>query len=141
MDSQSTSLDYGADDETSYHILVKCTFASVFWQSFKVMFNINLLNLHPLTWCPDLLDEATCQTEDCGLIFCGMWAILTARNGRRHVENPMNLRQTCRLAKETACDLICATSVPSAKMSIFRCINGLSLQLVMLKLMLMHVSF
>jgi hypothetical protein len=70
------------------------------------MFNIKLPILHPATWCFDLSDNSFCPVANCGPILCGMWAVWTAHNGRRHGETKMNLIQTCRWARELSSDLI-----------------------------------
>ena len=57
IETQGTCPDCGAKDETVYHALITCTFATMFWRSFYEMFNIKLPRLHPATWCFDLLDN------------------------------------------------------------------------------------
>jgi hypothetical protein len=44
IENRGTCPDCGAQDETVYHALITCTFATMFWQSFYEMFNIKLLD-------------------------------------------------------------------------------------------------
>jgi hypothetical protein len=51
IDVQSICWDCEAEEETIYHLLIKCTFAQLFW-----LFIISKINkLHPVTWSRDLL--------------------------------------------------------------------------------------
>jgi hypothetical protein len=60
IETQGTCPDCGIQDETVYHALIACTFATMFWQSLYELCNIKLPKLHPATWCFDLLDNSFC---------------------------------------------------------------------------------
>jgi hypothetical protein len=86
METQGIFPDFGVQDETSYHALVTCTFANMFWQNFNELYNIKLPKLHPATWCFDLLDNSVYPATYQCPILCGMWVIWTMHNGRHHGE-------------------------------------------------------
>ncbi|KAJ1284890.1 hypothetical protein BS78_03G239900 [Paspalum vaginatum] len=115
METQGTCPDCGDADESVYHALISCTFASMFWQCFNELYNIKLPKLHPATWCYDLLDNLICPVANCGPILCGMRAVWTAHDERRHGERNVNLLQACRWAKEISYDLIASGEYISGK--------------------------
>ena len=67
---------------------------------------IKLPLLHPVTWTRDILDPEICSNDQLGAILCGMWAIWTARNRRRHGETPLRFNAASKWAISTAIDLI-----------------------------------
>lgn len=48
LEAQCTCSDCGVEEETTYHVLVKCTFAWCFWQSIKELCGYKFLSLHLL---------------------------------------------------------------------------------------------
>lgn len=69
------------------------TFHKLFWMVIKVLAGIKLLYLHPITWAKDLLDEQFCDKKDACIILCGMWALWSSRNARRHGKPPVSTKQ------------------------------------------------
>lgn len=50
IDTQNVCMDCKCEEETVFHVLVKCTFARLFWQSFQELYGFKLPHLHPVTW-------------------------------------------------------------------------------------------
>jgi hypothetical protein len=80
IENQGTCPDRGVQDETVYHALITCTFATMFWRSFHKLYSIKLPKLHPVTWCFDLL--VLMQTVAPFYVECGQF-------GQRTMEDAM----------------------------------------------------
>jgi hypothetical protein len=65
----------GAPKETTFHTLVECNFARVFWRKLRAMTGIKLPRLCPTTWTDDLLSDAWCREGERIVILCGMWSL------------------------------------------------------------------
>jgi hypothetical protein len=77
----------------------------VFWQQVKAFTGVKLPILHPMTWARDIVDLAVLTAKDAAVILCGMWAVWTARNKRRHGEEVMPVGVSVRWATDTVFDL------------------------------------
>jgi hypothetical protein len=51
----------GADEESTFHALVECTFARGFWAILKERMGIKLPTLCPRTWTEDILNDSFCS--------------------------------------------------------------------------------
>ena len=116
LEAQSTCTDCGAKDESIFHALSECTFAKLFWKSFKGVCHIKFPSLHPDTWARDILDCSLCPANEVCAILCGLWSVWTARNNRKHGVIPMDITKACRWALDTASDLLsCSPSTGNLK--------------------------
>jgi hypothetical protein len=79
----------GAETETTYHALVKCSYASHFWRSLADLTGVKLPNLHPGTWNVDILNDKICAKKDRCVILYGMWSLQGARNDRKYGKSPI----------------------------------------------------
>jgi hypothetical protein len=64
----------GAESETTFHALIKCTYAHEFWRSLLDLTGVRLPVLYPATWTADLLDDIGCVLKRIGALFyaeCG----------------------------------------------------------------------
>lgn len=93
----------GDPEESIRHVLIDCTVARMFWKHAKKLIGIKLPQLHPLNWARDLLSNI-CSRKDAAIIICGMWALWSMKNKRRHGEVWL-LRQAVTWIKDTAFDL------------------------------------
>jgi hypothetical protein len=73
IEQMSICTSCGAEAETTYHALVKCSYAYHFWRSLADLTGVKLPNLHPATWTVDLLNDKICAENDRCVILCGMW--------------------------------------------------------------------
>jgi hypothetical protein len=64
---------------------------------------VKIPNLHPATWARDLLVTGT--AKDRAIIMCGMWALWTLRNKRRHGEPAWPVQKAVLWVRDTAYDL------------------------------------
>ena len=80
----------GARDETTFHALVECTYARLFWVKLYELTGIKLPVLTPDSWASALLDDNICGETDQSIILCGMWSIWRSRNDRQHGKAPIN---------------------------------------------------
>lgn len=94
----------GANEETTYHALIECMFAIVFWAAMETA-GVKLPLLRPNSWALDLLDDVSCNEEDASIILCGTWSLWTSKNARKHGEAQKNLFQLCIWARDTAFDI------------------------------------
>jgi ribonuclease HI len=74
----------GAQEESTLHALVDCSYARLFWGKLKEMTGIKLPKMCPRTWAFDLLDDSICSASTRGILMCGMWSLWNSRNDRRH---------------------------------------------------------
>jgi hypothetical protein len=48
---------YGADEESTFHALLDCTYARCFWSKLKELIGIKMPKLCPRTWFVDLMND------------------------------------------------------------------------------------
>ena len=63
------------DDEDLMHALIKCSHAQSLWREAREWLHIKLPELHPLTWCRDILCDPRFSESDRAKIVTVMWAI------------------------------------------------------------------
>jgi hypothetical protein len=51
---------YGADEESTFHALLDCTYARCFWSKLKDLIGIKMPKLCPRTWFVDLMNDSGC---------------------------------------------------------------------------------
>jgi hypothetical protein len=54
----------GAQDETTYHALLECTYARQFWTWLRELTGVELPTLSPGSWSSTLLEDRTCDEKD-----------------------------------------------------------------------------
>ncbi|KAL6643894.1 hypothetical protein ACP70R_018660 [Stipagrostis hirtigluma subsp. patula] len=84
---------------------MECSVARLFWSHTKGLTGVKLPDLHPAAWHRDLLDHHKCPPKNAAVIICGMYALWTARNNRRHGEAGMTMKQAIYWARDIAMDL------------------------------------
>lgn len=94
----------GAQEESIMHTLVGCTVAKEVWRQVREATDVKLPTLHPLTWASDLM-TGMCSEKETAIILCGMWALWTMRNKKRHGELSMSVYQAAIWARDTIFDL------------------------------------
>ncbi|KAK3146503.1 hypothetical protein QOZ80_3BG0267330 [Eleusine coracana subsp. coracana] len=95
----------GADEESIHHVLLECTMARMFWSQMKDLFGVKLPKLRQDSWPWDLLSDSVCSGKNRAVIICGMWALWTLQNKRRHGEPEWPLQQAVFWARDTTFDL------------------------------------
>lgn len=79
----------GASEDTTYHVLIQCSFAHSFRRKLKNTEGIKLPKLRSRTWPEDLLDDRYCCEKDRVIILCGMWSLWNSRNDLHHARKPI----------------------------------------------------
>jgi hypothetical protein len=92
IEPMDTCVTCGAQPETTYHALISCLYASQFWKSLEELIEVKILELHPLTWAVDVLDDIICRDRDRSIILCGMWSLWNSRNDRKHGKSPIPMK-------------------------------------------------
>lgn len=88
-------------DEDMLHALVKCSHAQQFWNEAKVWLQVKLPDLHPNTWCKDILCDSRIADVDRPKIVTVMWAIWTSRNNITHDKASLDPIQSMKRTRET----------------------------------------
>ena len=89
------------DDEDLMHALIKCSHAQTFWTEARKWLQVKLPELHPMTWCRDILCDSRFSESDRAKIVTVMWAIWTSRNNITHDRASMNPAQSLKRIRET----------------------------------------
>jgi ribonuclease HI len=74
-----------------------------FWEQTKGLTGVEIPFLHPATWARDLMISGI--AKDRAVILCGMWALRTLRNKRRHGEPAWPVEKAVLWVRDTAYDL------------------------------------
>ena len=88
-------------DEDLMHALIKCSHAQSLWTEAREWLHVKLPELHPLTWCRDILCDPRFSESDRAKIVTAMWAIWTSRNNITHDRAHMNPAQSLKHIRET----------------------------------------
>jgi hypothetical protein len=67
-----------AADEDMRHALLRCTHAMRFWSEARVLLDVKIPDLHPVTWAKDVLIDPIVPEEDRAKVITIMWAIWTS---------------------------------------------------------------
>ena len=81
-------------DEDLMHALIKCSHAQTFWIEARNWLQVKLPELHPMTWCRDILCDSRFLESGRAKIITVMWAIWTSRNNITHDRASMNPAQS-----------------------------------------------
>jgi ribonuclease HI len=103
----------GADEESTFHALVECTHARLFWAKLRELTGIKLPKLCPRTWAADLLDTSAGSEEARGIIMCGMWSLWNSRNDKRHGKAVIEPRQAIEWAVDVCFQLLSDEKQPT----------------------------
>jgi hypothetical protein len=106
IEQMSLCTSCGVEAETTYHALVKCSYAYHLWRSLADLTGVKLPNLHPATWTVDLLNDKICAEKDRCVILCGMWSLWGARNDRKHGKSPILMKHAVDWAMDVFFHLI-----------------------------------
>ena len=90
IDPLGTCDTCGAREETTFHALVECTYARLFWAKLYEITGVKLPTLIPDTWALALLDNNFCGEKEQTIILCGMWSLWCSRNDRKHGKAPID---------------------------------------------------
>lgn len=88
-------------DEDILHALIKCSHAQSFWAEARSWLHLKLPDLHPGTWCKDILCDPHFTEADRAKIVTVMWAIWTSRNSITHDRVSMDPVQSMKRIRET----------------------------------------
>jgi hypothetical protein len=96
----------GADEETTFHVLVECTYARLFWAKMLDLAGVKLPKLCHRTWAADLMDDSFCSVANRGVIMCGMWSLWNSHNDKRHGKTVIEPRRAIEWAMVVCLQLL-----------------------------------
>lgn len=97
----------GEPRESLFHVAFRCTYAVRFWQAVLEVTGCKIPNLHPASWTKHLLLGSICSLKDVALFICGVWALWTGRNARRHGRKLWSPLATVKHVAAMLEDLLC----------------------------------
>jgi hypothetical protein len=89
-----------AADEDMRYALLRCTHAMRFWSEARVLLDVKIPDLHPVTWAKDVLIDPIVPEEDRAKVITIMWAIWTSRNNITHDRAGLNPVQSMKRMRD-----------------------------------------